>query len=301
MHIHAEITGYILNSRRQSDSDVAVEILETAVEKINAAVGFEHAGEVPASEDTTELLLQDARTCLRNSNLTGCRIRLLQVIDRGGPETVGVDTAMPLDKMTKAQLQAYASERTYLVPVAATKAELLSKIRELDAQAGSAESPPAGTAEPKPLTDMSKPELQAYASERGYDIDGSVPYAAVLAQIEELDAEAAIEDETTPADTVPAEPKSLDDMSKPELQAYALERGYDIDGSVPYAAMLAQVEELDDQAAEAAETGRLDEMTVLELTEYAQQRGYEVNLKVAKAKLLAQIKDLDAMTTGLAE
>ena len=135
--LHNELNAYIHRSRAAHDDDVRVEELEGAVAMIDHATGTVAPAELPESGMTVEEMVNDARTCVRNDDITGCRIRLLQIIGGGGGSAPALDADKPLDKMTKAELHAYAKQRGYDVAQANSKAGLYNIILDLYAEAAS--------------------------------------------------------------------------------------------------------------------------------------------------------------------
>ena len=135
--LHNDINAHIARSRSKTDGDVAVEELEAAVARIDNALGTEFTADVPSSDQEADILLNEARTCIRNDDLVGTRIRLLQVIAMGGGSRPPLDKNKPLDKMSKAELHAYAKARGYDVSQSNSKAGLRNVIEDLDAEADS--------------------------------------------------------------------------------------------------------------------------------------------------------------------
>lgn len=132
--IHDQLQAHLNQALAAVDPDAAVEHLEDAVELIDAAVGFT-AGDVPELDEgaTAEALIADARTHIRNDDLVGCRIRVLQVIEAGGPDvSANVPTDKPLEDMKKAELVAFAAAQDPPIPISASssKAGLLETIQD---------------------------------------------------------------------------------------------------------------------------------------------------------------------------
>lgn len=136
MTIHQDLHAHINRSRSNQDREVGIEELETAVERIDSAVGFKMMDPVPETDESPDDLLDEARTCIRNDDLTGSRIRLLQVIAAGGPSAPPLATK-PLDKMSKAELFAYAKANKLDVAQANSKHGVLTLIQELEAELAS--------------------------------------------------------------------------------------------------------------------------------------------------------------------
>lgn len=136
--IHNELHAAINRARSQHDKDVGIEELEAAIESIDAAVGNKLTAEPPPFDGTADQALAEARTHIRNDDLGAVRIRLVQAIALGGPAPVEVDKDKPLDKMTKAELLAYAAAKGHDVSQSSNKAGLIETIQELDAEASTA-------------------------------------------------------------------------------------------------------------------------------------------------------------------
>ncbi len=134
MTLHQDIHAAINRSRAHQDREVAIEELESAIGRIDTALGFTPPEPDVENGETPDDLLAEARSCIRNDDLVGARIRIRQAIQAGGGDGPEVPTDKALDKMTKAELHAYAKDRGYKVPQANGKPELLARIQELDAE-----------------------------------------------------------------------------------------------------------------------------------------------------------------------
>lgn len=135
MTLHQDLHAFINRSRSHQDREVAVEELENAIERIDKALGFTPPEPPIEDGETADELLSEARTCIRNDDIVGARIRIRQAVQIGGGDGPEVPTDKPLDTMTKAELHAYAKARGYQVAQANGKPALLAHIEELDAEA----------------------------------------------------------------------------------------------------------------------------------------------------------------------
>lgn len=139
MTLHQDLHAAINRSRCHQDREVAIEELEGAIERIDKALGFKPVETEPEHGEEPDDLLNEARSCIRNDDLVGARIRIAQAVAAGGGEGPEVPADKPLDKMTKAELHAYAKARGYQIAQANGKPALLAHIQELDAEAAVAE------------------------------------------------------------------------------------------------------------------------------------------------------------------
>lgn len=132
--IHTDLQAHLNEALGAVDADVAIEQLEDAVEKIDAALGWTQAAGTPELEGSAADALAEARTYIRNDDLAAARIRLLQVIEAGGPDVTGnVAADKPLDAMKKAELIAYAAAHDIPVSQSSPKAAILEQIQEAQA------------------------------------------------------------------------------------------------------------------------------------------------------------------------
>ena len=194
MTLRQDLHATINRSRSQQDRDVAIEELELAIERITTAVGFDEPKNLPKPDKgaTADELLTEARTCIRNDDLTGTRVRLLQAIKLGGgspPPAPKVTKERGIHDMTKAELVAYAAAQDppIEITVGGTKTAIVGQIQE--------EHDARNADEEKGIHEMTKAELIAYAAAEDppIEINGKGTNAAIIGQIqEELDARNAV-------------------------------------------------------------------------------------------------------------
>ena len=138
--IHAEISRHINNGRAlilEDKVDDGITELRKACAIVESVTGLADPEDVPVLEQSLETAIREAHGCIRNDNLTGGRLWILQAVaalegdgcnmsDHDPPQREG--NAVSLGDMKKADLMAMAADMGLETNSKMTKADLVEAI-----------------------------------------------------------------------------------------------------------------------------------------------------------------------------